>query len=210
MQLTSSHTVHCLQKTLTVQPVWESVVSSRKKNKKVLHYVGTNYKFHVVKGNDGKQRFWSYMAVAGQEDLCSHVESITFTNRIIRFPRGTETIIVYCPPPLLPLNDGISLLLLHFRGKRESLGERADTGQSTAATSRRVAEQTSNGRFLDLLCSCKRQESQQCQLWQSEFTSHRTVATLFKLVKSWYMENDIKPPTFQVHDRIRHGTGSCT
>lgn len=69
-------------------------------------------------------KFWSYIAAAGQEDLCSHVESITFTNRIIRFPRGTETIIVYCPPPLFPLNDGISLLLLHLRGKRESLGER--------------------------------------------------------------------------------------
>lgn len=66
-------------------------------------------------------KFWSYIAAAGQKDLCSHVESITFTNRIIRFPRGTETIIVYCPPPLFPLNDGISLLLLHFRGKRESL-----------------------------------------------------------------------------------------
>lgn len=92
------------------------------------------------------------MAVAGQEDLCSHVESITFTNRIICFPRGTETIIVYCPAPLLPLNDGISLLLLYFRGKRESLVERADTGQSsTAATSRRVADQTirSNSHFLD-------------------------------------------------------------
>lgn len=69
-------------------------------------------------------KFWSYIAAAGQEDLCSHVESITFTNRIIRFPRGTETIIVYCPPPLFPLNDGISLPLLHFRGKRESSGER--------------------------------------------------------------------------------------
>lgn len=69
-------------------------------------------------------KFRSYDAAAGQEDLCAHVESITFTNRIIRFPRGTETIIVYCPPPLFPLNDGISLLLLHFRGKRESWGER--------------------------------------------------------------------------------------
>lgn len=84
------------------------------------------------------------------------MESITFTNRIIRFHRGTETIIVYCPPPLFPLNDGISLLLLQFRGKRESLGERererADTGQSsTAATSRRAADQTvrSNSRSLD-------------------------------------------------------------
>lgn len=56
--------------------------------------------------------------------MCSHVESIAFSNRIICFPRGTETIIVYCPPPLFPLNDGVSLLLLHFRGKRESLGER--------------------------------------------------------------------------------------
>lgn len=68
-------------------------------------------------------KFWSHIAAAGQEDVCSHVESITFTNRIIRFHRGTETIIVYCPPPLFPLNDGISLLLLQFRGKRESLGE---------------------------------------------------------------------------------------
>lgn len=67
-------------------------------------------------------KFWSCIAAAGQKDMCSHVESITSTNRIIHFPRGTETIIVYCPPP--PLNDGISLLLLHFRGKRESLAER--------------------------------------------------------------------------------------
>lgn len=44
-------------------------------------------------------KFWSCIAAAGQEDLRSHVESITSTNRIIRFPRGTETIIVYCPPP---------------------------------------------------------------------------------------------------------------
>lgn len=38
--------------------------------------------------------FWSYIAAeaaaAGQEGLCSHVESITFTNRIIPFLHGTE------------------------------------------------------------------------------------------------------------------------
>lgn len=173
-------------------------------------------------------KFCSYIAAAGQEDLCSHVESITSTNRIISFPRGTETIIVYCPPPLFPLNDGISLLLLHFRGEKRKLRresrerKRADTGQSsTAATSRWAADQTvrSNSRFLELCwnhvtirayTAAKRQHGQQCQPWHWEFTSRCTVSALFKLVKSWCMENGIKPPAFQARDFICHGTGSYT
>ena len=139
MQLTSSHTVHCLEKALTVQSIWES--SSSNTTKKGLF--STSILTINVRRWIANLKFWSCIAATGQEDLCSHVESITSTNRIIRFPRGTETIIVYCPPPLFPLNDGISLLLLHFGGKRESLGERERKGRY--GTERRCSHQPTGG-----------------------------------------------------------------
>ncbi len=170
-------------------------------------------------------RFGSYIAAAGQEDLCSHVESITFTNRIIRFPRGTETIIVYCPPPLFPLNDGISLPLLHFRGKRESLGERKGRygteqrcgHQPTGGGPNRKKQRPLSGSLFKPPnypglhpVAVKGRRASSVRPCAHSSPAIVIVSTLFKLVKSWYMENDIKPPAFQARDFICHGTGSCT
>lgn len=139
---------HCplfSEKALTVQHVRQNVVPSSDMTGKSFTASILSINVMRLRGSDGKKK--TFGAAASQEDLCSHVESITLASRIIRFPRGTETIIVYCPPHLFPLNDGLSLLVLHLRGKRESQGRGKGQTQGTAAPNR----VEHSARSLDLL-----------------------------------------------------------
>lgn len=131
------HTVHYLEKALysaghiyTYGESWHHPVTRQKYISRFIYII---HKCHMV-----KRQWWKTSAfgvAAGHKDLHSHVESATFTNRIIRFPRGTGTIIVYCLPHLFPLNAGISLLLFHLRGKKRKHGTRKGHIQDSAAAS---------------------------------------------------------------------------
>lgn len=89
MQLTSSH---CLKKKLTVHPVWESVVSSSNTTIKLFKlFTAAFLTTNIIWWRRQTSSFSSsYIAAADQEGLCSHVESITFTSRIIPLLHGTE------------------------------------------------------------------------------------------------------------------------
>lgn len=131
------HTVHYLEKALysaghiyTYGESWHHPVTRQKYISRFIYII---HKCHMV-----KRQWWKTSAfgvAAGHKDLHSHVESATFTNRIIRFPRGTGTIIVYCLPHLFPLNAGISLLLFYLRGKKRKHGTRKGHIQDSAAAS---------------------------------------------------------------------------
>lgn len=154
MQLSSRHTVHYLEKALysaghIYGESWHHPVTRQKYISRFIYII---HKCHMV-----KRQWWKTSAfgvAAGHKDLHSHVESATFTNRIIRFPRGTGTIIVYCLPHLFPLNAGISLLLFHLRGKKEKAWdkERAYTGQrsSLQLTGGESYQKEQSSHFLDL------------------------------------------------------------
>lgn len=100
------------------------------------------------------------------------------------YPFLMTPMIVYCPPSLSPLKNELTAALWISDEPVAPFGLK--------------------------LCSCERQESRRSHPSHSEFTSRCSATALFKLVKGWYTENDIKLPAFQARRFICHGTGSCT
>lgn len=71
------------------------VIKKPDKEEKCIEFIICNWKRMVEGAAMGNLKFGSEMDSAGQEGFCSHVKSITFTDRIIPFLPGNTVKLLF-------------------------------------------------------------------------------------------------------------------